>query len=271
MGNTVRHYVATHKKVDWVIPFPHRLITLDGYSEPNALDASSILPREMLEDRTFAFYRAGWVAVADAKDMKDDDFICLEGYRSYFGTQLSADVHRTVVENPSELSCAADGLRTFMTPSVLQETWMSSILEEVPTGVDLIISRPVAFPCTMLEQYAVSHPIEDLLLGLGLAVRIGVLNEATLPRILNSNYFINNFVGRVSFFRKLYSFLYKVAFEFYSKLYIRRTDYQSRVINFILERIVSIYLIEKVYFEGVSTLTVNLNQITEDGIYRPGA
>jgi len=266
-------FVATHKNIGYNIPFPHVLIGMDGYNSNGAIDISSFLPEYMNSDRTFASYRAGWGALRflENNQCKDDDFMVVCSYRSFWGVKSHNNYMDLFHENTSSNQLDPLAFRVFQTPIELQETWKSSILLTAPEGVDFITTRPVDFGISVLEQYASSHHLDDLMYGIGLAIRLGCIDPGVTAHVLSNRIFIHGFAGRVKIFRELYSKLFLIAEEFYQKHHIPRDSYQERSINFVLERIVSIFLVQKIYYEKASALNVNLVQISGDGAYVRGS
>jgi hypothetical protein len=50
-------YVVTHQKIEWLVPFPHRLVTVGHYREEGAIASCDHIPPQMSDDRTAAWYR----------------------------------------------------------------------------------------------------------------------------------------------------------------------------------------------------------------------
>ena len=264
----MHRYVITHKPLDWRIPFEHKLVTVDQYRQDGALHASDYIGKEFSGNRTFAIY-AGIAAILKNIDhLPDDDFIVVNGYRSYFGSKLNTDISFTVPENTNN-NVQQQQFRDIITPDDLQANWGTKLLNEFPKGYELVISRPLDLGSPIIEQYSTYHHLDDLLFGIGHAVRAGIIPARFTAHVLTTNFFIAQFASRVSFFRNLYERVWWLAKEVYAKSYVQREGYQERSINFMLERIISIYLTHKIYVEKLPTICTNLVHIDPNLSYAP--
>jgi len=269
----IHTFIATHKEIGYEIPFPHILIGMDGYNSNGAVDASKYIPEYMSRNRVFASYRAGWCALEYIKNsgFQDSDFLAVWSYRSFFGNKFHNNFMNFFKENTSSDSVDSIAFRNFQTPKEIQDTWKSKILINIPEDVELITTRPIDFGMSVMEHYATYHHLDDLMYGVGLAIRLWFIDQKVTAHVLSNSIFISGFIGRVSFYRDLYDKLFLIAEELYKKHYILRVGYQERSINFVLERIVSIFLMQKIYYENIPATNVNIVQISENGTYTPGA
>jgi hypothetical protein len=270
--NKIHNFVVTHKTLEYSIPFPHLLVGLDGYKSLDCLDISNSIPDYMNQDRTFACYRAGWGILKYLNDRNTDvsDYLAIYSYRSFFGNDFQNNMLELTNENQNRDLIGSGSFRSFFTPLEFYNSWKSELLDHVPECVELVTTRPIQFPASFSSQYAHCHHFEDLMFGLGIAIRVGCIDPKVTAQFLSSNIFIHGFVGKISFWQDLYQKLFLIADEFYKKHYIIRSGYQARSINFVLERIVSLYLMQKIYYENVSAANVNLIQISDNGKYVPG-
>jgi len=264
-------FIATHKKLEQ-LPFPHSIICLDGLLLEGAISSKDHLPDFMEKGRAFASYRAGWTALRYLKNQGvcDDDFLAVYSYRSFFGSIFNDDFSLVTTENTTQDLKNPNAFRLFRTHAELDASWRSDLLLKIPDNIDLVITRPVNFSLPFVEQYASSHHLDDLMFGMGIAIRLSCISQEVAAIALSNKLFIHGFVGRISFWQDLYDKLFLIAEEFYKNHYIQRDGYQARSINFVLERIVSIYLIQKVYFEKMACINTNLIQLSEDGGYVRG-
>lgn len=273
MANKLNTFIVAHQDFGYEIPFPHQLIGLDGFSSNGAVGVDKYLPEYMRGDRTFASYRAGWgvLELLRQKGVCEQEFLGIWSYRSFWGCKFSADLSRMTVENIKEDAGNEYAFRTFQTPNELTNSWDKNVLLSVPDGIELIVTRPITFPITFAEQYASVHHFDDLMFGIGLAIRFGCISPTVAATVLSKKVFVHGFVGRIALYRELYDKLFLIAEEFYKTNYIKRDGYQARSINFVLERICTIFIIQKIYFEKTPAVSANLIQISQDGQYVKGS
>lgn len=263
-------FVVTHKPIEWVVPFEHKLVTVNGYRQPGAIDAGDFIG-DLNLNRTFAIYGGIAAILEKIRDLPDDDHIVVSGYRCYFGSMLHPNVEIAVSENNTSLNNSEFIFRKLITPDTLQSNWKEIVLLDFPKGYDLVISRPMNLPWSILEQYSRVHHLDDLFFGLGEAVRSGLINPHLTANFLSQNIFIAQFASKVSFFKNLYERIWWLAKRLYDVNYVQRTGYQERSINFTIERIISIYLMQKVYLEKVPTTCAELLHIDHNLIYQSGS
>ena len=272
MTKKINIFIVAHKEIGYELPFPHQIVGMDGFSPHGAISIDSYIPEYMREDRTFASYRASWgiLEFLRQKEVSEHEFLGIWSYRSFFGNKLSPDLTRTTYENTKEDLSEPNPFRQFQTPEELKNSWNKTILLDAPDGVELVVTRPLKFPITFAEQYASAHHFDDLMFGIGLAIRLGCINPGFAASVLSQPFFVHGFSGRISLFRELYGPLLLIAEEFYKKFYIKRDGYQARSINFVLERICTIFIMQKLYLEKIPAVTTNLIQISKDGQYVKG-
>jgi hypothetical protein len=263
-------FVVTHKPIEWNIPFEHQLVTVNGYKKEGAIDASDFIG-DLNLNRTFAIYGGIAAILENIKDLPDDDHIVVSGYRAFLGKELHSNIEVAVPENVANVENAEFKFRDLITPDSLQETWKEKLLLEYPKEYELIIARPLNLPVSLLEQYARFHHFDDLLFGLAEAVRSGLINPHLTANFLTKPIFLSQFASKVSFLRDLYERVWWIAKQLYAKHYVQRNGYQERSINFTIERIISIYLMQKVYVEKVPTACCELVHIDFNKVYKSGA
>jgi hypothetical protein len=261
-------FVVTHKPIKWNIPFEHQLVTVNGYKQEGAIDASDFIGHLNL-DRTFAIYGGIAAILENIKDLPDDDHIVVSGYRCYFGNTLHNNVEVSISENIENTQDAEFKFRELITPDELQATWKDKVLLEFPKEYELVISRPLNFLQSILEQHSTTHHFDDLLFGLAEAVRAGLLNPHLTANFLSQPIYISQFASKVSFFKNLYERIWWLCKKIYTKHHVPRNGYQERSINFTVERIISIYLMQKVYVERVPTVCAHLLHIDPNAVYQP--
>jgi hypothetical protein len=273
LANKLNTFIVAHQDFGYEIPFPHEIIGLDGFSPSGAINIDVYLPSYMRSDRTFASYRAGWgiLELLRQKGVDDQEFLAIWGYRHFFGNKFLADLTQTTTENTKEDPSNPYAYRTFQTPEEIKNSWNETVLLDIPDGIELIVTRPEKFPVTVAEQYAQVHHFEDLMFGVGLAIKCGCINPSVAATVLSKQIFVPGFVGRISLYNQLYEKLFLIATEFYDKHYVQREGYQARTINFVLERICAIFIIQKIYFERAPAVSTNLIQISENGHYIKGS
>ena len=263
-------FVITHKPVEWEIPFEHQLVTVNGYKQEGAIDASDFIG-DLNLNRTFAMFGGIAAILENIKDLPDDDHIVVYGYRTYFGKTLHSNIELAVPENATNLDNPEFQFRELVTPDALQATWKDRLLLEFPKDYELVIARPLNLLGTLLSQYSKIHHLDDLFFGLAEAVRAGLLNQHITADLLSQPVFLSQFASKVSFFRNLYERVWWLCKQLYTKHYVQRSGYQERSINFTIERIISIYLMQKVYAEKIPTTCAEFFLIDPNSTYNSGA
>jgi hypothetical protein len=263
-------FVITHKPIEWEIPFEHQLVTVNGYKKEGAIDASDTIG-ELNLNRTFAFYGGVAAILENIKHLPDDDHIAVYTHRSCFSNEFDTRINLAVSENSQNLDNPDHEFRKIITPTEFNTEWKDKLFTEFPEGYDLVVGRPMLLPLSLIEQYARFHHLDDLLFGLSIAVRCGLLNPALASEFLTKPIYLGQFSAKVSFFRNLYEKIWWIAKEIYAKHYVQRSGYQERSINFTLERLCCLYLLEKVYAERIPTICAGLLQIDPNSVYQPGA
>lgn len=143
-------------------------------------------------------------------------------------------------------------------------------MTEIPPEFDIIVPAPMTFKTTVVEQYHESHILEDLMFGMGLALRAGLISGDVVSRQLNSNKMIpfGTFAARKAIKSEFLERIWWCALEFYKTMYIPRSDYQKRVIDFVFERIASFAAAEMIESGRYSIGYSRVVRISVDGIYR---
>jgi hypothetical protein len=261
-------FIVTHKPLEWEIPFEHRLVTVNGYKQDGAIDATDFIG-ELNLNRTFAFYGGIAAVLENIKNLSDDDTIAVYGYRCYFGTSFKSDLDFHCLENCGNIDNEEKGLRKLITPDELYKSWENDVMVDFPDGCDVVIMRPTDLKISVLQQHALYHHVDDLMYATAIAIRSGLFGNKITAAVFSNSIFISAFASKVGFFRNLYERIWWIAKEFYKNHYIPRDGYNVRGINYLLERIVCIYLIQKIYVEQTPTLSTNQIVIDKNKIYTP--
>lgn len=256
----MRIYIVTAKEIEWDIPFDHKLITVGSYKKQGAMYAADYIGSQMNSQRTFAFYRGVAAALEDIKEADENDHILVAPHRVYLGKNLSTDLY-TVFNDQL-------GRRKIITPDTLNQSWKSEILTEFPDGYDMVIARPFSVGSAIVRQHAAAHHLDDLLFGMACAVRAELISSDLAAYTLANPYLIDPlFATKISIYREIFQKILWIGKEFFNKYSLPRSGYQERAINFVLERILSAYLFEKVYVQKVPTLCSHLVHIDKDMEY----
>jgi hypothetical protein len=266
----MHNFVITHKPMEWETPVEHQLVTVNGYKQEGAIDASDTIG-ELNLNRTFAFYGGTTAILENIKDLPDDDHIFVTGYRNWLSNEFNPRIDFAVPENATNSDNPENDFRKMVTPEQLYTTFKDKVMTEFPKEYELVIAKPILLPCPILEQYARYHHLDDFLAGLSVAVRSGLLNQSLVAQFLTMPIHMTAFACKISLFRDLYEKIWWIAKELYSKHYVQRSGYQERSINFTLERICSLYLMQKVYAEKIPTICTGFFQIDRNLIYKSGA
>lgn len=261
-------FIVTHKPLEWEIPFEHRLVTVNGYKQDGAIDATDFIG-ELNLNRTFAFYGGVAAVLENIKDLSDDDTIAVYGYRSYFGTSFKSNLDFHCLENCGNTDNEEKAFRKLITPDELYKSWDTDVMVDFPGGCDVVITRPIDLNISVLQQYALYHHVDDLMYATAIAIRSGLFGHKITAAVFSNSIFISGFASKVGFFRNLYERIWWIAKEFYKNHYIPRDGYNVRGINYILERIVCVYLTQKIYVEQTPTLSTNIIQVDKNKIYTP--
>ena len=263
-------YIVAHQKLEWKIPFEHKLVTVGPYREPGAIYSADYLSEDINLNRTFAIYRAIPAILKDMENLPDDDYVTMLGYRAYFGRHLSSDYTHSFLDNFTNSESPDKQYRNIMSPEELQNDWQSKVLLDMPVGYDLLTCKPLGIGANIMSQYAISHThLDDLLFGLAHAVRAGIISSQIAGLVAStSTIHVAIFASKVKFFRDLFERIWWLITTYYEKNHIQRDGYNERSLNFMVERIISIFLIGKIYGENFPAISTDMIAIDQNLEYQ---
>ena len=255
-------FVTTHIPLPWDIPFPHTLIGVEGYipKEENSIAASNVISKLLDSETAFGALRSLIPINSSIEDMDDNATIFTGTYRLFLGKETEKDWLSPVLQE-----------NLIISPTELDSKWKSIIATELPVGIDILIPAPRLLPDTILGQYSRVHHLDDLLLATGCAIRAGLLEPLSVPKMLSSNTLIpyGNFASKKEMKFDFNQRLWWCAQEFYKHHYKPRNGYQRRVIDFVFERITSMALIQMIINKNLQCASCRNIWISNDGNYIP--
>jgi hypothetical protein len=249
--------VITHKEIPWAIPVPHTIIGVEGFLPlNNGISAKDYISASLDLDTGFGALRA-IPAMMNLIEKGDDSIIHFSStYRLFMGSKLFSNWRVT----------QPDGI-VDITPEKLTP---SSIRTVLPPDFDILIPAPLALPCSILHQYHNSHILDDLLVGVSLAIRSGLVRSEIALNQLESNALIpfGMLITKKAIKLEFLDRLWFCIMGFYKEHYIPRTGYQRRVMDFVFERITSMAILELISKNNYSVASVEMLRISGDGIYK---
>jgi hypothetical protein len=251
------HFVITHKPIEWRLPFSHTVIGVEKYVPEVGFAAGDFIGEKLAGETSLGTLRAIPAILKNVEGLPSSAQIFHSHYRLFLSsairTRWASRLGRPKVITPSEL------LRS---PKI--------ILTAIPTGLDIISPAPMTFKTTVVEQYHESHILEDLMFGLGVALRAGLISGNVVSRHLNSKQMIpfGNFAAHKSVKTEFLERLWWCALEFLKSMYVPRSDYQKRVVDFVFERITSFALAEMIESGRYNVGYSRVVRVSADGIYR---
>jgi len=144
-----------------------------------------------------------------------------------------------------------------------------------PRQGDYLIGSPLVLASNILDQYHLHHPLRDLLRFLADLIDAGLINAGDAHNILNLKVFIpvpGCGVFPVRAFLKIFSLLEQCTRAWHAAGYIPRSEYQSRVTGFMLERLNSYLLICYMTENGVDFAQAvgHTTVVSEGNVLKPG-
>lgn len=255
-------FVVTHKKVPWELPFNHRLVGIEGFvpSQDAGIAACETISRLLDSETAFGALRALPVIKEALASNNENEHVFTGSYRLFLSTETQQDWLSPVLQENKIISSTE-----------LLNNWQTTIATRIPDGIDILIPAPRLLPDTILGQYSRVHHLDDLLLGVGCAIRAGLLEPLSVPQMLSSNTLIpyNNFASRKEIKYEFIDRLWWCANDFYKNYYTPRSGYQRRVIDFVFERIASMATIQMIIKKNLNCLSCRNVWISDDGIYTP--
>ena len=247
----------------WAIPFSHRIIGVEGYipDENDGIGASNVISRMLDLETAFGSLRSLPVVRHELDEYADKDDIFIGTYRLFLSKELNSDWLSPIMQENRIIS-----------PSDLELSWQDIISTKIPEGVDIMIPAPRLLPDTILGQYSRVHHLDDLLFAVGCAVRAGLLDPISVPKLLEANTLIpysNNFAAKKIIKQDFIERLWWCVLDFHKHHYIPRSGYQRRVIDFAFERIISMALMQLIIKRKLSCVSCRNIWISSDGNYKP--
>lgn len=261
MSQASNYFIISHQEIPWEIPFDHKVIGVEGYSPPlpTGIPAASVISRSLDYETAFGAMRA-MMAINSQLDSQDDSSaVFTASYRLFLGKETNGDWLNPIMQE-----------NRIITPDELTSDWKNIIATEIPDGVDIMIPAPRLLPDTLLGQYARVHHLDDLMLAVGCAIRVGLLDPLSVPMMLSSNTLIpyGLFASRKSLRHEFNQKVWTCALEFYKSHYVPRTAYQRRVIDFVFERINSMAIIQMIAKKNLNCISCRNIWVCPDGVYK---
>jgi hypothetical protein len=254
------YFIATHKPLEWELPFATHIIGLEGFRPEGGIAASDFISRSLDYETAFGGLRSYAAIKQVLSEYPDQEDVFSGSYRLFLSTEMSDDWLSPIMQE-----------NRVITPEQLQTDWQTLIASKIPDDIDLLIPSPRLLPDTLLGQYArVHHNLDDFLFGVACAVRSGLLDQLTVPTMLASNTLVpyGLFAAKKDFRLEFNDRLWWCAKQFYKEHYIPRDGYQRRVIDFVFERISSMALITRIVREELRCRCCRNIVVAADGIYQ---
>jgi hypothetical protein len=215
----------------------------------------------MSDDRTAAWYRFIPGVLDDLARSPSDVFVSVVNHRNVPNRQISPGLSAAIPEN----AC-----RLLVTPERLESSWRELCLLDVPEEYDAIVYNPITLGKPVIEQYAECHCVDDILLGFGLAIRMGILSEKLATRCLLSPILILNLIVKNEIFFKIMGPVWDFIERYFNSMYEPKHGYHERAVNFVVERICSAIYWRELSRKGVKIGTVKYHCIDRNLVYSPG-
>lgn len=253
-------FIATHKPISWSLPFRHRVIGVEGYiPDPEVgISAANVISRSLDSETAFGALRCLMAVNQELENYNDATSVFMGTYRLFLGNEFNEDWLDTGMTN-----------NLIISPEELNENWQSIVVTEIPAGVDILIPAPKIMPHSVMGQYMGNHHLDDLLFGVGCAIRSGLLEPLTIPQMLLSTTLIpyGNFAAKKSIRFEFNQKIWACALDFYKNHYIPRSAYQRRVIDFVFERIISMAIVQMVTKFKLKCVSCRNILVSVDGKY----
>ena len=251
----MKHFVISHQPFDWKVPFEHIEIGVGGYTPINGIGAKDANGALLDMEVAFGGIRSARTIQNIISKSDENETVALSSYRMFLGKNVSDQWNSAV---------PFDSRHRIVTPEFFLENHSSLVAQELPPDIDLMICSPVAFPCSVLEQYT-AHHVDDLMFAVGCAIRGGLIDAKLAARVLTNNVLIpfGLYTSKAKFrYDMTDRFLWCVD-DFYRKHHIPREGAQRRSIDFAFERVLSICLYGKIISENLrvaSSIPVLISQ-----------
>jgi len=254
-------FVISHQQPDWKIPFDHKLVGVGGFSPKGGFAARDVISHALDNETALGALRAVPLIAEEIKKLRVDEPVFVSSYRVFLGKETTNDWLSPILQEFQIVS-----------PEKFEADHDTLVMKEVPSGVDIVIPSPRLLPDTILGQYSrlPGHHLDDLLFGVGCAIRAGLLNGLLVPKLLSSNVFIaynGIFASSAKFRLDYYDRLWWAVNEFYKHYYLPRFGYERRVIDFVFERVTSMALMQLIVDQKLSCLSARVTLVSETGQY----
>ncbi|GGC07609.1 hypothetical protein [Pseudoduganella buxea] len=244
-------YCISHKDPGWPIPPFMTMVGTGGFVPAGGIGMSVHCPQFAFKNNQLGEYAALFMIRRLLEEAHATGFVGICHYRRY---ALTVEIGE------------ARGFNFHAHPDQLQGLGPEAFYGD---GATPIISVPVGFAGTVLQQYAANAVARDLLMFFGDAIDCGVVSNDAAANFLSGNSFIT--AGNVGFipvdwFIDIVRGVEEVVARFSHNHYIRREGYDERSIGLCCERLHSLLLTNKVLAYGQDKVIVRpLTVLTATG------
>ena len=244
-------YCISHKDPGWPLPPFVTLVGTGGFVPERGIGMSVHAPQLAFKNMKLGEYAALFMIRRLLEEAHADGFVGVCHYRRY---ALVAEV---------------DQLRGFNYHAHPHELQGLPIEAFIGDGTVPILSTPINFPGSVLQQYAANAVGRDLLMFFGDAVDCGVIDSNEAADFLSGTSFITaGNVGYmpVAWFVEMMRQLEEVVARFAHNHYIRREGYDERAMGLCCERLHALLLRKKALQYGADRVNTRpLTVLTETG------
>jgi hypothetical protein len=244
-------YCISHKDPGWPLPPFLTLVGTGGYVPERGIGMSVHAPQLAYKNMKLGEYAALFMIRRLLEEAHADGFVGVCHYRRY-----------ALVAEIGELR----GFNYHAHPSELRDLPIEAFIGD---GTTPIISAPINFPGTVMQQYSANAVGRDLLMFFGDAVDCGVIDSDEAINFLSGTSFITaGNVGYmpVAWFVETMRQLEGVVARFAHNHYIRREGYEERTMGLCCERLHGLLLRKKALEYGADkVITRPLTVLTETG------
>jgi len=244
-------YCISHKDPGWLLPPFLTLVGTGGYVPERGIGMSVYAPQLAYKNMKLGEYAALFMIRRLLEEAHADGFVGVCHYRRY---ALVAEIGQL------------RGFNYHAHPSELQDLPIEAFIGD---GTTPIISAPINFPGSVMQQYSANAVGRDLLMFFGDAVDCGVIDSDEAINFLSGTSFITaGNVGYmpVAWFVETMRQLEGVVARFAHNHYIRREGYEERTMGLCCERLHGLLLRKKALEYGADkVITRPLTVLTETG------
>ena len=244
-------YCISHKDPGWPLPAFMTLVGTGGFIPERGIGMSEHAPQLAFKNMKLGEYAALFMIRRLLEEAHADGFVGICHYRRY-----------ALVTEIGQLR----GFNYHAHPDELQGLAIEAFIGD---GTAPIISAPINFPGSVLQQYAANAVGRDLLMFFGDAVDCGVIGSGEAADFLSGTSFITaGNVGYmpVAWFVEMMRQLEEVVARFAHNHYIRREGYDERAMGLCCERLHALLLRKKALEYGADkVITRPLTVLTETG------